>query len=97
MSTLDLDSAWDEKYEQTLAIIKWIKPKLGSHPAYAPYIESKAKPQHIAEVIRQYHLVSEMLQQFSEMWVTENCDGPNAPGSQVTSVRSGFNSTQIHF
>ena len=41
MSALDLDSAWDEKYEQTLAIIKWIKPKLGSHPAYAPYVESK--------------------------------------------------------
>ena len=76
------------------AIIRWIKPQLRSHSAYVPYMESKAKPQHIAEVIRQYHLVSEMLQEFSEMRVTADCGGPNfAPGSKVTSVRFGFNSS----
>ena len=43
------------------AIILWMKLKVTSHLAYAPYMELKTKPQHIAEVIRQYGLVSEIL------------------------------------
>ena len=75
------------------AIIWWIKLKVTSHLAYVTYIESKTKPQHIAEVIRQYGLVSEMLQHFSGMQVTEDCYGPDVSRSKVTSVRFTCSST----
>ena len=69
------------------AIVRWMKLKVTNHPAYAPYMELKTKPQHIAEVIRQYGLVSEILRQFSGTMVTEDCYGPSVSGLKVTSVR----------
>ena len=78
-------------------IIRWIKPQLRRHSAYAPYVESKAKPQHFSEMNKQHNLVSEMLEKFSGMKVTADCYGPNAPGSKVTLVRFRFSSTQILF
>ena len=79
------------------AIVRWMKLKVTSHPAYAPYMESKTRPQRIAEVIRQYGLVSEMLRRFAGETVTDDCYGPDVSGLKVTPVRFTFTSTQIYF
>ena len=79
------------------AIVWWMRLKVTRHPAYVPYMELKAKPQHIAEAIRQHGLISEMLRRFSGEMVTEDCYGPSVSGLKVTSVRFAFTSTQIYF
>ncbi|KAL4080354.1 hypothetical protein V8B97DRAFT_2020960 [Scleroderma yunnanense] len=67
--------------ERDEAIIKWIKPKVDDHPDFLKYMQSKAKPQRVSEVLKQYNLVSNMLQQLSGLKTPIDCDG--APNCMV--------------
>ena len=71
--------------ERNDAIINWIKPQVENHPNFLRYMQSKAKPQRVSEVLKQYDIVSGVLDQLSGLSTPVDCDG--APGCVVKMVR----------
>ena len=71
--------------ERDDAIIKWIKPQVENHPEFLQYMQSKAKLQRVSEVLKQYEIISHMLEQLSGLTTPVDWDG--APGCVVKMVR----------
>ncbi|KAI6046071.1 hypothetical protein EDC04DRAFT_1869523 [Pisolithus marmoratus] len=63
------------------AIIKWIMPKVKNHPEFLHYMQSKAKPQSVSEVLKQFDIVDLISQQLSGLTTPVDCAG--APNCSV--------------
>jgi len=74
--------------ERDDAIIRWIKPQIEDLPEFLSYTESKAKLPHVSEVIKQYMIVSVMLEQLPGLMTPMDCEG--APGCTVKTVRTQY-------
>jgi len=78
--------------ERDDAIIRWVKLQVECHPEFLQYMRSKAEPQCVSEVLKQYTIVSGMLQQLLGLTTPVNCEG--APSCVIKMVRFDFRSTQ---
>jgi len=80
--------------ERDDVIVRWIKPQVEDHLEFSLYTESKAKMPHLSEVIKQYIIVSAMLEELSGLIMPIDCDG--APSCTVKTVRTNIRSTGIY-
>lgn len=70
------------------AIVRFIKPLVEDDPQWMDYMESKAKPQRVSEVLKQYHFVQDKVDVLSDTRTPIHWDG--APGLEVRKVSRSF-------
>ncbi|KAI6032947.1 hypothetical protein F5J12DRAFT_797650 [Pisolithus orientalis] len=63
------------------AITKWIKPQVEGHPGFLHYMQSKAKPQSVSEVLNQFDIVDVVSRQLSGLKTP--ADWAGAPNCSV--------------
>ena len=63
--------------ERDGTIITWTKSQVENHLQYLQYMQSKAVSQHASEVLKQYDIVSGMIQDLSGPTEAVDCDGPS--------------------
>lgn len=63
------------------AITKWIKPQVEGHPGFLHYMQSKAKPQSVSEVLNQFDIVDLVSRQLSGLKTP--ADWAGAPNCSV--------------
>jgi hypothetical protein len=66
------------------AIVRFIKPLVEEDPQWMVYMESKAKPQRVSEVLKQYEFVQGKVDELSGMRTPIHWDG--APNLEVEKV-----------
>lgn len=72
--------------------MRYIKPLVEDDPQWMEYMESKAKPQRVSEVLKQYHFIQDKVDDFSGMRTPIHWDG--APALEVGKVSCSFRALQ---
>lgn len=70
--------------EKDEAIVNYIRTRIENHPGWMEYMQSKGKPQHVSEVLKQYNFVEDRVRELSGRKTPAYWDG--APNSFVEAV-----------
>lgn len=80
----------DTQEEKDEAIANYIRSHIENHHGWVEYMESKAKPQRVSEVLKQYNFVEDRVRELIGLKTPAHWDGaPNCYVEKVSRRRSG--------
>ena len=80
----------DTEDEKDEAIANYIRSRIENHPGWMEYMQSKAKPQRVSEVLKQYVFVEDRIRELIGRKTPAHWDGaPNSYVEKVSRRRNG--------